>query len=256
MVDRRRQQGADNGPRPGRAPGDEGLHAQFVEGHGEDRAHGRAHSLDRIGVTAVPHQDYPAAAGGVRRAHDGPEIAGIPHRLKRHPAACGFGDQTGDIREHLREYRHHHLRIVPPADLLQNVPADLDYVAAGGQGGLGDPLQHGNGRRLGPEEQDARRAANLQGLAHQFQPLGQKQSRLLPLLAQMQGAHGLDRGVGQGSDLTDRHFALHRAKNDSPTPRSPASSISASSPQSIRPPRSDRAWLISPAMERPDIRSA
>ncbi len=39
--------------------------------HGEDRAHGRAHRLDRIGIAAVADQDHPAAAGRVGGADDG-----------------------------------------------------------------------------------------------------------------------------------------------------------------------------------------
>src|SRR5580692_2184866 len=111
-------------------------------------------------------------------------------------------------------------------------------------------------RRLGAEQQDAGRVAKLDRLGDDLQSLGEELAALLPGLAHMQRPDRLHDRVGERGDRPAHGEALQRAKNETPTPRAPPSSISASSPQSISPPRSARTWLSRPASARPEMRSA
>ncbi len=164
--------------------------------------------------------------------------------------------QGGQGFEHLREHPDHHLRIVPPGDLLEDAGRDLDHLAARGLGGL-DGLVQQRMAGLRAIEQGAGGVAEFDRLGDDLQALGQEEAALLALFAKVQRPDRLDRRIGQGGDGPAAHgSALQRAKKDSPTARSPPCSTRASSPQSMRPDRPASAWRSRLPTARPEIRSA
>src|SRR5262249_38815042 len=138
-------------------------------------------------------------------------------------------------------------------DLGEDRLGDLEGLAAGGRRGLDRPAEQAM-LRAWAVEQDPGRMALLDALGDVLQALGYKEVRLVARLAQVQGADGLNRRVGQRGDAA-AHEA-HRAKKLMPIWRSPASSTSASSPHSMVPARSFRVSASRPESAAPEIRSA
>src|SRR5438105_1166857 len=110
-------------------------------------------------------------------------------------------------------------------------------------------------------QQNSRNTAKIDRLGDALQSLDEKKSSGLARLAHVQRPDGLHRRIGQRSDRSSRawrtgHGAVHLAKNDNPTPRSPLASIRASSPQSTTPSRPLSALRRTPASAMPEMRSA
>ena len=252
--------GADDAAGPHLAPGEELRGRGPDNGHGEDRAHGRPHRLDRIGIHAVADQDHAAAAGGIRCADDGAQIARIAHLLQRHPGRSRARQNGRQGRIDLIEHAQHGLWIVAAADFFENGMGHHDHFTAAGPRRFAGTIEDRMRPGVLADQQQARAAVLIQRLADEFQPLGEEPAGGLALLAHVQGADGLDRVIGQRGDQPVRHaghWADQRAKKLRPMAR-PAgpSSARASSPQSMVPPRSAVASAIRCDSDRPEMRAA
>ncbi|MCY1310352.1 hypothetical protein D9M70_605330 [compost metagenome] len=65
-------------------PADEVVHAGACHRHREDRAHGGAHGFKRKRVGGLADENDAGGTGGIGRADDRAEVAGIAHPVQRH----------------------------------------------------------------------------------------------------------------------------------------------------------------------------
>ena len=167
-------------PGPPRSQGDELLPARRRDLLREQGAHRGAHRLDREGIGAIVDQDQPARADRVAGAQDRAEIARIAQRLRDDPERRRVAVDPGQRGVERAEDADHRLRIVLAADLVEDVLAGLDRLAARRLGRLDQRLQ----QRMGAvaEEQPLGQPAALARLGEDPQPLGQEQPLGAPVL--------------------------------------------------------------------------
>ena len=180
--------GADHRSRPAARERLEFGEARPGERHVEDRAHGRAHRLDRERVDRVADQDHALGADRVGGAHDGAEIAGVAHRLERHPDVARPGPESLGRRQPLLEHAEHGLRVVAPAILAST--ASLTEIT------LPPRATRSRARAARPAarsatpcrmHQRADRPAGIERVGDELQPLGDEEPARLAVLARAPG---------------------------------------------------------------------
>ncbi len=173
----------------------------LIERHREHRAHGGAHSFQRIGVGGVADQDDALGTNRIGGADNCTQVSRIAHAIKRDINIVAFRLEVCKLLILLFENANHHLRIIAAGDCRHDLFSHFEHQSALGEGACCNLLDHLVAlARLGKHERlDA--PVLLKSIDDELKPFCQKNALLIAIFFQCKRTQIFDNRIGKACDF-------------------------------------------------------